>query len=147
MYVGAVPDKVRRRDASDDQRRAALDAGRTVVIEEVKSAQPGVDKERIRTEFRAAFARHPDPSNPKPGSHAEDRLVDRYAAAERYAAAPGPAAGAGLAVEVGNTIRDLARVFRALTLTSRELTATSSESPQTQPPNGVPRQRKRADTP
>jgi hypothetical protein len=112
MYVGAVPDKVRRRDAADDRRRAARDANRTAVVEEVKSAEPGTDKEQIRAEFRAAFARHPDPTNPTPGSHAEDRLVDQYAAAEHYAAAPGPAASAGLAVEFGKSIWDLARVFR-----------------------------------
>jgi hypothetical protein len=111
-YVGAVPDKVRKRDAADDQRRAARDANRAAVVEEVRSAEPGTDKEKIRAEFRAAFARHPDPTNPKPGSQAEDRLVEWYAAVDRYAAAPGPAATAGVAVELGKNIRDLVKVFR-----------------------------------
>jgi hypothetical protein len=112
MYVGAVPDKVRRRDLADDQRRTALHAHRSAVLAEVKGAEPGTDKEQIRAEFRAAFVRHPDPTNPKPGSHAEDRLVDSYAAADRYAAAPGPAATAGIAVELGKNVWDLISVFR-----------------------------------
>jgi hypothetical protein len=112
MYVGAVPDKVRRRDAADDERRAARDANHKAVVDEVNSAQPGTNKEQIRAEFRAAFARHPDPTNPKPGSHAEGRIVDMYAAVARAAATRSTAATAGVAVELGKHVWDLIRMFR-----------------------------------
>jgi predicted ATPase len=59
-----------------------------------------------------AFANHPDVDRPDSGSHAEQRLVDGYAAAQSYVAAPGPVATARLVVETGKHLWDLARILR-----------------------------------
>jgi hypothetical protein len=111
-YIGEVPDEVRERDSASEEQDRTRDAARHAIIDEVKRSEPGTDKAKIRAAFRAAFANHPDGTNPEPGSVAEDRMVDAYAAVHGYAAAPGPAAALQLAVVAGKHLWDIARILR-----------------------------------